>query len=162
MLWWTATKDSPQASSSSWRSSRLRDHVVIASRDKGPFLGFGLAELANFLATRTHIMVEISVLKRPASEAVITQRKFFKKTARGKVIKGTLKLLNPLYQDFWSFFVQFFANDIFGMMYHVVFKAAGNVNQRLQVRFLRLGSWDIPRFWTVILFCRTQMFSCPK
>ena len=159
MLWWTATKDSPQASSSSWRSSRLRDHVVIASRVKGPFLEFG-----HTCSWRLglNIMVEISVLKRPASEAVITQRKFFKKTARGKVIKGTLKLLNPLYQDFWSFFVQFFANDIFGMMYHVVFKAAGNVNQRLQVRFLWLGSWDIPRFWTVILFCLTQMFSCPK
>ena len=46
------------------------------------------------------VMVEISVLKRPASEAVITQRKFFKKTARGKVIKGILNLLNPLYQQF--------------------------------------------------------------
>ncbi|PPQ74156.1 hypothetical protein CVT24_012874 [Panaeolus cyanescens] len=32
-------------------------------------------------------MVEITVLKRPRSEAVETQRKFFKKTARGKVIK---------------------------------------------------------------------------
>ncbi|KAH9476796.1 Exosome complex exonuclease dis3 [Psilocybe cubensis] len=32
-------------------------------------------------------MVEIKVLKRPRSEAVVTQRKFFKKTARGKVIK---------------------------------------------------------------------------
>jgi exosome complex exonuclease DIS3/RRP44 len=31
--------------------------------------------------------VEIRVLKRPKSEAVITQRKFFKKTAKGKVIK---------------------------------------------------------------------------
>ena len=35
-------------------------------------------------------MVEIKVLKRPRSEAVITQRKFFKKTAKGKVIKGAL------------------------------------------------------------------------
>ncbi|KAF7980217.1 hypothetical protein HWV62_39325 [Athelia sp. TMB] len=32
-------------------------------------------------------MVEISIRKRPRSEAVVTQRKFFKKTARGKVIK---------------------------------------------------------------------------
>ncbi|RXW25770.1 hypothetical protein EST38_g55 [Candolleomyces aberdarensis] len=32
-------------------------------------------------------MVEITIRKRPRSEAVITQRKFFKKTARGKVIK---------------------------------------------------------------------------
>lgn len=33
-------------------------------------------------------MVEITIRKRPRAEAVITQRKFFKKTARGKVIKG--------------------------------------------------------------------------
>jgi exosome complex exonuclease DIS3/RRP44 len=33
-------------------------------------------------------MVEISIRKRPRTEAVVTQRKFFKKTARGKVIKG--------------------------------------------------------------------------
>ncbi|KAG6861108.1 hypothetical protein C0995_003837 [Termitomyces sp. Mi166 len=33
-------------------------------------------------------MVEITIRKRPRSEAVVTQRKFFKKTARGKVIKG--------------------------------------------------------------------------
>jgi hypothetical protein len=33
-------------------------------------------------------MVEISIKKRPCSEAVVTQRKFFKKTAKGKVIKG--------------------------------------------------------------------------
>ncbi|KAF7319870.1 Exosome complex exonuclease dis3 [Mycena kentingensis (nom. inval.)] len=32
-------------------------------------------------------MVEISIRKRPRTEAVVTQRKFFKKTARGKVIK---------------------------------------------------------------------------
>jgi len=34
------------------------------------------------------IMVEITILKRTWTEAVVTQRKFFKKTARGKVIKG--------------------------------------------------------------------------
>lgn len=33
-------------------------------------------------------MVDITIRKRPRTEAVITQRKFFKKTARGKVIKG--------------------------------------------------------------------------
>ncbi|KAF9043793.1 RNB-domain-containing protein [Hymenopellis radicata] len=32
-------------------------------------------------------MVEITIRKRPQVEAVVTQRKFFKKTARGKVIK---------------------------------------------------------------------------
>jgi len=34
-------------------------------------------------------MVHITIQMRPREEAVITQRKFFKKTARGKVIKGT-------------------------------------------------------------------------
>ncbi|KAJ3726993.1 RNB-domain-containing protein [Lentinula raphanica] len=32
-------------------------------------------------------MVEITIRKRPRTEAVITERKFFKKTARGKVVK---------------------------------------------------------------------------
>ena len=38
--------------------------------------------------------------------------------------------------SFHSFQVFANLNDIFGMMFHVVFKAAGNVNQRLQVHFL--------------------------
>lgn len=33
-------------------------------------------------------MPRITILKRPREEAVVTQRKFFKKTSRGKVIKG--------------------------------------------------------------------------
>jgi hypothetical protein len=33
-------------------------------------------------------MPEITIRKRAPEEALITQRKFFKKTARGKVIKG--------------------------------------------------------------------------
>ncbi|KAH8115103.1 hypothetical protein DFH11DRAFT_1726540 [Phellopilus nigrolimitatus] len=32
-------------------------------------------------------MVEITIRKRPRTDAVATQRKFFKKTARGKVVK---------------------------------------------------------------------------
>ncbi|THH15025.1 hypothetical protein EW146_g5397 [Bondarzewia mesenterica] len=34
-------------------------------------------------------MVEITIRKRPREDAVLTQKKFFKKTAKGKVIKGT-------------------------------------------------------------------------
>ena len=37
-------------------------------------------------------MVEITIHKQPRTEAVVTQRKFFKKTARGKVIKGIYPL----------------------------------------------------------------------
>lgn len=35
-------------------------------------------------------MVEITIRKRRREDAVFTQRKFFKKTARGKVVKGAL------------------------------------------------------------------------
>jgi hypothetical protein len=33
-------------------------------------------------------MVEITIRKRAREDAAVTQRKFFRKTARGKVIKG--------------------------------------------------------------------------
>jgi exosome complex exonuclease DIS3/RRP44 len=36
-------------------------------------------------------MVEITIRKRQREDAVLTQRKFFKKTARGKVVKGALQ-----------------------------------------------------------------------
>jgi hypothetical protein len=39
------------------------------------------------------LMPLITIQKRPREEAVVTQRKFFKKTARGKVIKGVSYLL---------------------------------------------------------------------
>ena len=49
-------------------------------------------------------MVEISVLKRPRTEATATQRKFFKKSAKGKVIKGVLLAFQRLpYQHLSSF-----------------------------------------------------------
>lgn len=38
-------------------------------------------------------MPEITVRKRPPEEATLTHRKFFKKTVRGKVIKGKSKCL---------------------------------------------------------------------
>lgn len=41
-------------------------------------------------------MVEITIRKRPREDAEITQRKFFKKTARGKVIKGAYA------SNFWT------------------------------------------------------------
>lgn len=40
-------------------------------------------------------MVEITIRKRPRTDAVQTQRKFFKKTAKGKVLKGLLRGLCP-------------------------------------------------------------------
>ena len=41
-------------------------------------------------------MVEITIRKRPRTDAVVTQRKFFKKTARGKVIKGIRQVFKIL------------------------------------------------------------------
>lgn len=37
--------------------------------------------------------MEITIRKRSRTEAVVTQRKFFKKTARGKVIKGECSMV---------------------------------------------------------------------
>ena len=51
----------------------------------------------------------------------------------------------------WTPWIHCIVNDIFGMMYHVVFKPVGNVNQRLQLHFLWWWWWcwyhDIHRFW---------------
>ena len=38
-------------------------------------------------------MVEITIRKRNREDAAFTQRKFFKKTARGKVVKGASLVL---------------------------------------------------------------------
>lgn len=62
------------------------------------------------MSTNEH-MEQITIRKRPRSEAVITQRKFFKKTARGKVIKGQHQLLKQLFD---LIVYQSFVNDIFG------------------------------------------------
>ena len=49
-------------------------------------------------------MVEISIRKQPRTEAVVTQRQFFKKTARGKVIKGSDHKLVALTVSSGSYF----------------------------------------------------------
>jgi hypothetical protein len=41
-----------------------------------------------FTVYQTTNMIEITMRKRPRVDAATTQRKFFKKTARGKVIKS--------------------------------------------------------------------------
>jgi hypothetical protein len=49
-------------------------------------------------------MADITIRKRSLEDAVITQRKFFKKTAKGKVIKGlpcfpiVLRAISSTYQ----------------------------------------------------------------
>ena len=45
-----------------------------------------------FIATA--MTEKITIRKRPVEDAVITQRKFFKKTAKGKVIKGSYTSAN--------------------------------------------------------------------
>lgn len=63
-----------------WMMNRARDMLPI---------GNGARSLPRTCLILTSTMVEITIRKRPRAEAVVTQRKFFKKTARGKVIKGT-------------------------------------------------------------------------
>ena len=46
-------------------------------------------------------MVQVTIRKRPIEDAVITQRKFFKKTARGKVIKGMHPAVPTWYSHRW-------------------------------------------------------------
>jgi hypothetical protein len=48
-------------------------------------------------------MVEITIRKRQRDDAAFTQRKFFKKTARGKVVKGTPSLVFVRAQAFETF-----------------------------------------------------------
>lgn len=62
-------------------------------------------------------MPEITILKRPREEAVITQRLFFKKTARGKVMKGAAQLsphhrLSPHAPDSAVLRERYLRNDI--------------------------------------------------
>jgi hypothetical protein len=68
-------------------------------------------------------MPEITILKRPREEAVITQRMFFKKTARGKVIKGTFHLITMLH--LFKAASQYYASGTFETIYLVVLTAVG-------------------------------------
>jgi hypothetical protein len=65
-------------------------------------------------------MVEITIRKRPRNEAVITQRKFFKKTARGKVVKGVCNIhsIRPAW-DMNFIYVKSFAKDTYEMTLRV-------------------------------------------
>lgn len=84
-------------------------------------------------------MVHITIQKRPREEAVITQRKFFKKTARGKVIKGTSRTpTNEFRVDYNRHITQFCANGILGMTSIAGSLAAGFVRTQLVRYFLPL------------------------
>jgi exosome complex exonuclease DIS3/RRP44 len=82
-------------------------------------------------------MPEITILKRPRDEAVITQRMFFKKTARGKVIKGTFHLITM--HHLFKAVSQFYANGTFGTIYLVVLTAVGHVMRQRRLSFRVLG-----------------------
>lgn len=61
-------------------------------------------------------MPRITILKRPREEAVITQRKFFKKTSRGKVIRGSRFNILPVAR---LNICQYYESAIFVMTYTV-------------------------------------------
>lgn len=105
-------------------------------------------------------MVEITIRKRPRTDAVITQRKFFKKTAKGKVIKGATQSESAQRPLFISLH-QCCGRDTFGTTSHAVSIAAENVprSKRPNLLYLRRDPSSTPRLRTVILSCPTQMSS---
>jgi hypothetical protein len=77
------------------KGRRSQSSFIVAGWQLWQFRGRGLMTTWLELASRLIIlslslttMVEITIRKRQREDAVLTQRKFFKKTARGKVIKG--------------------------------------------------------------------------
>ena len=63
-------------------------------------------------------MVDIKILKWPRVEATVTQRKFFKKTARGTVIKGMFSNPSVFASLIWlQLGFKFFASDISETMF---------------------------------------------
>lgn len=99
-------------------------------------------------------MDQITIKKRPRSEAVITQRKFFKKTARGKVIKGDhVARRSTLY----LIIHQYFVNAIFVMMFRVEYGAASRAILLWSTPFLPLEHLT-QVFLMVISFYPTQTY----
>ena len=72
--------------------------------------------------------VEITIRKRPREDAVITQRKFFRKTARGKVIKG-LQLFHSLYNSLVYKEKQYCVKGTYVMMSRAEYTVAENAHR---------------------------------
>jgi len=105
-------------------------------------------------------MVEITIRKRPRAEAVVTQRKFFKKTARGKVIKGTHTIRG--YRSFSHTNPQCFGSDTCGMMSAVVFLAAKPVHNLRRPSYLPEDRQRVSCLRTVTMLSPIPTFSWPK
>jgi hypothetical protein len=109
-------------------------------------------------------MVEITIRKRPRSEAVVTQRKFFKKTAKGKVIKGSpTQSKQPCMA---LILLQFSENAIYETTSVVESKAAMRVLPT-RVPLKRTASQrprqkTIHNFLMATLSCLTPTYSYPK
>jgi hypothetical protein len=101
-------------------------------------------------------MVEITILKRPRTEVVVTQRKFFKKTARGKVIKGMkIHELNAS-SGILMLRLQFFASGIFATMYLAEYRDVENAKRCFcllqEIKHIHLFRVDILFFLTQTSF----------
>lgn len=72
-------------------------------------------------------MVEITIRKRPREDAISTQRKFFRKTAKGKVLKGQLNACRPHATRALIQLSQLYGSDICATMYPAVLRAVRRV-----------------------------------
>jgi len=85
-------------------------------------------------------MPEITILKRPREEAVITQRMFFKKTARGKVIKGISLSFITIPHLLIPVSTQFYVKGTFETIYLVALTVVGHVMRQPRPSFRLLGT----------------------
>lgn len=119
-------------------------------------------------------MVEITIRKRSPADAVATQRKFFKKTARGKVVKGACPF-QKLWQKhklsmFSSRLIQFSASATYAMMSPVESLAARPAapsyplphHPSRKLSSPRKARSDMRSFRPDTSFSPTRMSSCTK
>lgn len=106
-------------------------------------------------------MVEITIRKRPRTDAVATQRKFFKKTARGKVVKGACTFSRNFIQ-FKLTILQSSASGICATMWHAGSRAARHATRRLGPASPRWESQVTDCIQLAISCCLTRMSFCTR
>jgi hypothetical protein len=105
-------------------------------------------------------MVEITIRKRNREDAAFTQRKFFKKTARGKVVKGTPR--SSLFVTRVPTVFQSFERDISGMMSPAGLKSVENAPLPPVHVYLSVVPSTTSSSPMAISSCQTQMYSLPR
>jgi exosome complex exonuclease DIS3/RRP44 len=105
-------------------------------------------------------MPKVTILKRPREESVITQRMFFKKTARGKVIKGITQSSHHESFPHVPDFAQFYAKGTFGMIYLAVLTDVGHATQQCRPSFRDPGTRPTNFSPLGTISCPILMCSC--